>query len=158
MLDKIKNQKYKVFIFIVEAICMILELCASRVLSPYFGNSNIVWTSVIGIILLSSSIGNYIGGIVADKEGFDDKLEIIYIIAGAWLLLIPLVKNAVLNTLSSLGYIKIGAILATSTLFLIPSIFFRILSFLPILFFVCLLDLFKFELVLLLTIGAIISF
>ena len=68
MLDKIKNQKYKVFILIVEAICMRLELCASRVLSPYFGNSNIVWTSVIGIILLSSSIGNYIGGKIADKK------------------------------------------------------------------------------------------
>ncbi|MCR5186437.1 MAG: fused MFS/spermidine synthase [Clostridia bacterium] len=118
-----KKYKYEIILFITEAVCMIVELVASRLLSPAFGNSNVVWTSVIGIILLSSSIGNYIGGIVADKEGFDDKLEIIYIIAGAWLLLIPLVKNAVLNTLSSLGYIKIGAILATSTLFLLPSIF-----------------------------------
>ena len=49
----IKKYRFEVIIFLVEAVCMILELVASRVLSPYFGNSNIVWTSVIAIILLS---------------------------------------------------------------------------------------------------------
>ena len=56
-----KKYRYEIIIFIVDAICMIMELIASRLLSPYFGNSNIVWTSVIGIILLSSSVGNYLG-------------------------------------------------------------------------------------------------
>ncbi len=56
-----KKYRYEIIIFTIDAICMILELIASRLLSPYFGNSNIVWTSIIGIILLSSSIGNYIG-------------------------------------------------------------------------------------------------
>ena len=48
----INRYKYEVMIFIVEAVCMTLELVASRVLSPFFGNTNIVWTSIIGIILL----------------------------------------------------------------------------------------------------------
>ena len=56
-----KKYRYEIIIFTIDAICMILELIASRLLSPYFENSNIVWTSIIGIILLSSSIGNYIG-------------------------------------------------------------------------------------------------
>ena len=56
-----KEHRFEIIIFTIDAICMILELIASRLLSPYFGNSNIVWTSVIGIILLSSSIGNYLG-------------------------------------------------------------------------------------------------
>ena len=56
-----KKYRFELIIFVIEAICMIVELIASRLLSPYFGNSNIVWTSVIGIILLSSSIGNYLG-------------------------------------------------------------------------------------------------
>ena len=47
-----KKNRFEIIIFVVDAICMILELVASRLLSPYFGNSNIVWTSVIGIILL----------------------------------------------------------------------------------------------------------
>ena len=46
-----KKYRIEIILFIVEAICMILELVASRILSPYFGSSNLVWTSVIGIIL-----------------------------------------------------------------------------------------------------------
>ena len=56
-----KKYRLEIIVFIINAIYMILELIASRILSPYFGNSNLVWTSVIGIILLSTSIGNYLG-------------------------------------------------------------------------------------------------
>ena len=63
-----KKYKYEIIIFLLGAIYMILELVCSRVLAPYFGTSNLVWTSVIGIILLSSSVGNYIGGFIADKN------------------------------------------------------------------------------------------
>ena len=100
MLEKIRNQKYKVFIFIVEAICMILELCASRVLSPYFGNSNIVWTSVIGIILLSSSIGNYIGGKIADKQGLKNNLKTILLFSAFFVFVIPISQKWILDNLS----------------------------------------------------------
>ena len=48
-----KKYRTEIILFVVEAICMILELVASRILSPYFGSSNLVWTSVIGIILAS---------------------------------------------------------------------------------------------------------
>ncbi len=124
MLDKIKNQKYKVFIFIVEAICMILELCASRVLSPYFGNSNIVWTSVIGIILLSSSIGNYIGGKIADKHGLKNNLKTILLLAAFFVFLIPINQKLILEFLSkTFADIRLGAILGTLTMFFIPSLF-----------------------------------
>ncbi len=48
-----KKYRFEIILFVVEAICMILELVASRALAPYFGSSNFVWTSVIGIILAS---------------------------------------------------------------------------------------------------------
>ena len=70
-----KKYRYEIIIFTVDAICMILELIASRLISPYFGNSNLVWTSVIGIILLSGSVGNYLGGIIADKENVSKDLK-----------------------------------------------------------------------------------
>ena len=60
----IKKYKIEIILFVVNSIYMILELIASRLLSPYFGSTNIVWTSIIGIILLSTSIGNYVGGII----------------------------------------------------------------------------------------------
>jgi hypothetical protein len=63
-----KKYKLEIVLFVINGIYMILELIASRLLSPYFGSSNLVWTSIIGIILLSNSIGNYIGGKIADKN------------------------------------------------------------------------------------------
>ena len=72
-----KKYRLEIIIFIINAIYMVLELIASRILSPYFGNSNLVWTSVIGIILLSTSVGNYIGGIIADKKDSKKAMKII---------------------------------------------------------------------------------
>lgn len=60
-------KKYKV-VFLSGAIGMGLELIAARVLSPYVGSSNIVWTSIIGIILASMSLGYWLGGKQADKD------------------------------------------------------------------------------------------
>lgn len=123
-MEKIKKYKLDVLIFIVEAICMILELCASRVLSPYFGSSQVVWTSVIAIILLSSSIGNFIGGKVADTDESEKKLGPVLTISALLTLIIPVISNSLIAAITNVFYdIRIGAILATFCLFLAPSIF-----------------------------------
>ena len=72
-----KKYRLETVLFIVNAIYMILELIASRLLSPYFGSSNLVWTSIIGIILLSNSVGNFIGGKIADKDCSKKNLKLI---------------------------------------------------------------------------------
>ncbi len=47
---------------------MAFELVAARILAPYIGSSIYVWTSVIGVIIASLSIGYYMGGRIADKH------------------------------------------------------------------------------------------
>ena len=47
---------------------MLLEICMSYISSAHFGNSNTVWTGIIAVILLSNSIGNYIGGIIPKEK------------------------------------------------------------------------------------------
>ena len=94
-----KKFRYEIIIFIINAVSMILELVASRVLSPYFGNSNIVWTSVIGIILLSSSIGNYLGGKIADKENLNNNLKIILVLSAFLILIIPFIEKDIISLL-----------------------------------------------------------
>ncbi len=63
-------QKYvlEISVFVCGAIVMIFELVGSRVLGPYFGTSTFVWTTLIGIVMGSLSIGYYWGGRVADKK------------------------------------------------------------------------------------------
>ena len=124
-----RKYKLEIIIFIVNSIYMILELIASRVLSPYFGNSNMVWTSVIGIILLSTSIGNYLGGQVADKSEHKKNIKIILGISGILIMLIPIIQNSILSLITKfIDNIKIGAIIATLILFFVPSMFIGMLS------------------------------
>ena len=124
-----KKYKFEFMVLVVNAIYMILELIASRLLSPYFGNTTIVWTSVIGIILLSSSVGNYIGGIIADKEKLQKAIKVILFTSGFTILLIPLLESAVLDfMIKNINNIKIGAILSTIILFFIPSMLIGFLS------------------------------
>ena len=118
-----KKYRFEIIIFIVDAICMILELVASRLLSPYFGNSNVIWTSVIGIILLSSSIGNYLGGKIADSKNKELSLKTILTSTSIYVILIPLIQKYILNTIVNyVDSIKLGAILATLLLFFFPSL------------------------------------
>jgi predicted membrane-bound spermidine synthase len=46
---------------------MIVELVASRLVAKYLGSSLFTWTSVIGIVLGGISLGNWVGGRLADR-------------------------------------------------------------------------------------------
>ena len=56
-----KKYMLEITVFICGAIGMILELIAARVLSPYVGSSNLIWTTIIGVMLISMSIGYWLG-------------------------------------------------------------------------------------------------
>ena len=127
-MGKIKQYRYETVLFLVDAISMIIELVASRLLSPYFGNTYIVWTSVIGIILLSSSIGNYYGGKIADGVNVKSKMKNILYLTTASILIIPFAQDFLLKDISFSPNNIIGVILTTSVLFFIPSLLMGVLT------------------------------
>ncbi len=76
-----KKYKLELTVFFSCALTMMLELIAARILSPYVGSSNLIWTTIIGIMLTSMSVGYWLGGKIADKNkenDFDPKLQAIY--------------------------------------------------------------------------------
>ena len=54
-------------VFVTSMGVMIVELVASRLVSKYLGSSLFTWTGVIGIVLGGISLGNWLGGILADR-------------------------------------------------------------------------------------------
>lgn len=79
---------------------MVMELVGSRVVAPYFGNSLIVWTSLIGIVLGSLSAGYYFGGKIADKSQSMGTLSWLLFVAGILVGLTAFLKEPVLMQIS----------------------------------------------------------
>lgn len=80
---------------------MAVELSATRLLAPYFGTSMIIWTVVIGLIMIALSIGNILGGRLADKyapkpdNGYGKLYSLIWT-ASLWIAIIPLVGKYII--------------------------------------------------------------
>lgn len=69
--------KNNLFLYLTEFFAgmsvMAVELGASRLLAPYFSSSQIVWTIIIGTIMIAMALGNIYGGKTADKFQDPDK-------------------------------------------------------------------------------------
>jgi MFS family permease len=60
---------YAFTVFLSSALLLVLEIVAGRLIAPYVGVSLYTWTSIIGVILAGLSLGNWIGGVWADRGG-----------------------------------------------------------------------------------------
>lgn len=54
-------------ILVLSTLGLTYEIAAGRVLAPFFGTSLLTWTTVIAAILAGFSLGNAIGGFVAER-------------------------------------------------------------------------------------------
>lgn len=121
--------KYEIVVFLSGAMAMGLELVAARVLSPYVGSSNVVWTSIIGIILLSMSLGYWIGGKKADNGADANFLSKLLIFAAIATSLIPLLETLIVKQLAGkIENLTVVAILCAMMLFSIPCLILAMIS------------------------------
>lgn len=123
--DKMINDspilRNKIFLYLTEFFSgmsvMAMELGASRLLAPYFSSSQIVWTIIIGTIMIAMAIGNVYGGKSADKHPDPDRLYRRVIIAAIWIAAIPVLGKYVIIGISGIVILSVG----TSITFLIFS-------------------------------------
>lgn len=117
-----KKYTLEVVVFICGAVVMAYEIIGSRMLGPYVGTSMFVWTSIIGIILLSLSLGYSLGGKIADQKPRADILSMYILIAGLFIIFSTFIKDMLLDyLLNAIDNVKIVSIVASLFLFAFPS-------------------------------------
>jgi spermidine synthase len=125
----LKKYLLEAVVFICGAVVMVFEIVGSRVLGPYLGTSIFTWTSLIGIILASLSLGYWLGGLFADRKPSVSRLSRIILISALLILAPALFKDLLLKNLPSLvSGLKAQAVLASLVIFAPASIFLGMIS------------------------------
>lgn len=110
--------------FLTGASVMIVELAASRVLSPFFGNTLYTWTALIGVIMVALATGYYVGGRIADRA---PRLPVLlHLVAGAaaTVLAVPMLASSVTSGAAPEGQqpdLLWGPLWAALSLFALPG-------------------------------------
>lgn len=126
---KVESPQSNVFLYLLVftsgMTTLAVELSASRLLGYVFGNSNLVWANIIGLMLLYLTVGYFIGGRWADRS---PKRRTMYqiVLWGAFLSsLVPLVSRPIL-TFSATAFqdleaaLALGSFVSVLVLFAVP--------------------------------------
>lgn len=123
--------KNKMYLYLTEFFAgmsvMAVELGASRLLAPYFSSSQIVWTIIIGTIMIAMALGNIFGGRSADKDPNPDKLYGRILVAAIWIAAIPVVGKYIIIAISGVlifsvnnNFLIIAGFVACFIIFVFP--------------------------------------
>ena len=123
--------KNKLYLYMTEFFAgmavMAVELGASRLLAPYFSSSQIVWTIIIGTIMIAMALGNIYGGRSADRNPEPARLYRRVLIAAVWIAAIPFLGKYVIIGISGLlvvtvnsGFLIWAGFLACMVIFVFP--------------------------------------
>jgi len=123
----VKSLKLYLIVFIASMCGMIVEIVAARILAPSIGVSLYTWTSIIGIVLAGISIGNYLGGRLADRFPLFTTLGFVLLAGGIFsLFVLPLLK-VLPDAVRTLTFIP-QIIILTATMFFLPSLILGMVS------------------------------
>jgi spermidine synthase len=112
-------------IFMVGAITMIFEIVGSRLLGPYLGTSVYVWTSLIGIVFASLSLGYWLGGLISVRKPGFFMLFVMLGLSAVFVLLATLGNTYMLDrVVKYIPGLRLRATIASVLLFAPASLFF----------------------------------
>jgi spermidine synthase len=115
--------------FASGAAVMGVELMASRLFAPAFGDSVFVWGSLIGVIMLALAAGYWLGGRRADRISSIHELSNIILAAGFLVLAIPWAAPYVIELIRRVGLGDVyGPLLASMLLLTGPTVLLGMVS------------------------------
>lgn len=120
---KLSQSILDVTVFICGGVVMTYEIIGSRVLAPFLGASTYVWTSLIGVILGSLSLGYWLGGKIADRRPDLSILATMIFIAGGLISVTVLIKEVALSLIAEAPFgVEIRSLIAAIVLFAPASV------------------------------------
>ncbi|HKH23143.1 MAG TPA: fused MFS/spermidine synthase [Solirubrobacterales bacterium] len=97
-------------VFVVGMASLGAEIAAARLMSPYFGASTIVWANTIAVVLVSLSVGYWLGGRLGDQHPHLRGLCLLVAGAAILLALVPFAARPFLSvSVDALDEISAGA-------------------------------------------------
>lgn len=108
-------------VFISSGCIMVLELVAGRIIAPYVGVSLYTWTTVIGVVLAGISLGNYVGGRLADRWASLRFLGFLFL-AGGLASLTVLAVDTVGRLTPGTWPVVLEILVVVTALFFLPSL------------------------------------
>lgn len=128
MKNILKNKGYLYMTeFFAGMSVMAVELAASRLMAPYFSSSQIVYTIIIGTVMIAMALGNVYGGKSADRNPDPSILYRRILIAGAWIAGIPFLGRYVILGISAIlilsvnsGFLVTAAFASCMVIFVFP--------------------------------------
>jgi spermidine synthase len=131
IISNLKKYYLETAVFLCGAAVMVMELVGSRFLAPNFGTSLYVWSSIIGVILGSLSIGYWLGGKISVKNTNRIMLSMIVLLAAAFIFGLSLVRDTVFSVADSIADatdIRLASFFAALTLFAAPNVLLGMVS------------------------------
>jgi predicted membrane-bound spermidine synthase len=124
----IKKAIFPSIVFVTGACVLVLEVVATRVLSPYFGNTIYTVSSIIGVILAALSLGYFFGGKLADKRPAAGWFYAIILISGLSVIGLELINLLFLPALGNSLSLIYGPLITAVILFFLPAMLLATLS------------------------------
>jgi spermidine synthase len=124
----VRRHIYIISVFFTGACVLVVEIAATRILSPFFGSTIFTVSSVIGVILAALSFGYYRGGKMADDKPSATKFFGLIAVSGISLLLFHYLGKVLLPVFSESLSLAAGPLISTVFLFFIPAFFMGLLS------------------------------
>ena len=116
--------KFLSLIFFTGAVVLSLELLASRILTPFFGVSLYIWTSILSVTLVFLAIGYQLGGWITSKikkEYYEDLFIFIPILSSIFIILSVLIYPYLLPKLIGINLL-LGSFIGSFVLLSIPLV------------------------------------
>ncbi len=113
---------YAATVFVSSALLLVLEIVAGRLAAPYVGVSLYTWTSIIGVILAGLSLGNWVGGVWADRGGNGRSVGLVLAAGGIYCILSLAMLDVLGEAIQQQGTTLLTAsFLFASALFFVPA-------------------------------------